>query len=157
MRLSRFLLWPPPPQGGWRMICTTSSNVLSAMMDKLDRTRRSSRAINCSRSALPLGKTRGLAVVERLASVWLSVWTGVFYTGNEFKQGNTGNEWRTGGVLKEKLTGHVVTFGFMLTHVTSHVVMLNHIRSHKITCSLVFTWNSCGFSVRDPLSVPALC
>ena len=27
-----------------------------------------------------------LAIVERLESVRLSVWTGVFYTGNEFKQ-----------------------------------------------------------------------
>jgi hypothetical protein len=27
-----------------------------------------------------------LALVERLESLWLSVWTGVFYTGNEFKQ-----------------------------------------------------------------------
>ena len=27
-----------------------------------------------------------MAIVERLESVWLSVWTGVFYTGNEFKQ-----------------------------------------------------------------------
>ena len=27
-----------------------------------------------------------LAIVERLESVWLSVWTGIFYTGNEFKQ-----------------------------------------------------------------------
>jgi hypothetical protein len=27
-----------------------------------------------------------LAIVERLESVSLSVWTGVFYTGNEFKQ-----------------------------------------------------------------------
>jgi len=26
-----------------------------------------------------------LAIVERLASVWLSVWTGVFYIGNGFK------------------------------------------------------------------------
>ena len=27
-----------------------------------------------------------MAIVERLESVWLSVWTGLFYTGNEFKQ-----------------------------------------------------------------------
>ncbi len=26
-----------------------------------------------------------LPIVERLESDWLSVWTGVFYTGNEFK------------------------------------------------------------------------
>ena len=27
-----------------------------------------------------------LAIVERLESVWLSVWTGVFYAVNKFKQ-----------------------------------------------------------------------
>ncbi len=43
-----------------------------------------------------LGRLFGLAHMDRLNSDWLSVWTGVFYTGNEFKQ-----VW----LLKDKLTG----------------------------------------------------
>ena len=35
---------------------------------------------------MPLHSFLVLAIVERLESVWLSVWTGVFYTGNKFKQ-----------------------------------------------------------------------
>ena len=39
--------------------------------------------------------------VHNKIGICLSVWTGVFYTGEV----NTGNERRTGGLLIEKLTG----------------------------------------------------
>jgi len=34
---------------------------------------------------MSLHRSLVLTIVERLESVWLSVWTGVFYTGNRFK------------------------------------------------------------------------